>query len=243
MSSYTVTLNSNSSILHTTLFPAIHLSKDKEWEAALLDFTTYNSIPNITEGKNNKFYYYKSKNSNGTVDKPEIVSLSTGAYEITDINNVLQKKLGETNISLEANNSLLKAELKSKYYVDFSQQDSIGSVLGFPSSTKLLEPNKTHVGSDTVNIIQVNAINITCNIVQGAYSDGVNKHILHSFYPTVEPGFKIVEKPHNLVYLPLSTSHISDIVLNVLDQDGNLVDFRGELITVRIHIKSSFQGI
>lgn len=61
MSSYTVTLNSNSSILHTSLFPALKLSDSKEWEAALLDFTTYNSIPNITEGLNNKFYYYKNK--------------------------------------------------------------------------------------------------------------------------------------------------------------------------------------
>lgn len=239
MSSYTVTLNSKSSTLQTTLFPALRLSESKEWEAALLDFTTYNSIPNVTEGKNNKLYYYTTINKNEKSPEHKSVSLSTGSYEISDLNRVLQKQLGEKNIKLEANNSLLKVELTSKYYVDFSKSDSIGSLLGFPTTTKILEPNVTHLGGNTVNIIQVNAINITCNIIHGSYLDGVNEHILHSFYPTVEPGFKIVEKPHNLVYLPINTSHISDIVLNVLDQDGNLVDFRGETISVRIHIKSN----
>lgn len=237
MSSYTVTLNGKSSVLQTSLFPALRLDKNKDWEAALLDFTTYNSIPNITENLNNKFYYSRIKN--GEMEKQEFVQLSTGAYEIDDINRVLQKQLGEKNISLEANNSLLKAEITSNFYIDFSKTDSIGSLLGFPTSTGVLKPNKTYIGTNTVDIIRVNAINITCNIIQGSYLNGENKHILHCFYPTVEPGYKIVEKPHNLVYLPLSTSHISDIVLNVLDQNGNLVDFRGEEITIRIHIKST----
>lgn len=235
MSSYTVILNSNSSVLSTSLFPPLKLADNKEWTAALLDFTTYNSIPNITEGVNNKFYYYK----NEKLESELVITFNTGAYEINDINKILQTKLGERNISLEANNSLLKAELTCKYYVDFSKSDSIGTLLGYPTTTPVLEPDTIHIGANTVNIIQVNTINITCNIIQGSYLDGVNKHILHSFYPTVEPGFKIVEKPHNLVYLPLSTSHISDVVLNVQDQDGNLVDFRGETITVRIHIKST----
>lgn len=234
MSSYTVTLNGNSSVLQTSLFPALRLDERKNWEAALLDFTTYNSIPNISEGENSKFYYKDGKNNNDV----KFVNLSTGAYEIDDINRVLQRLLGEKNIKLEANNSLLKAEITSKYYIDFSKGDSIGSMLGFPVSTPLLEPNKTYIGVNTVNIIQVNAINITCSIVQGSYLDGINKHILHSFYPTVEPGFKIVEKPHNLVYLPLNTSYISDIVVSVLDQKGKLIDFRGETISLRIHIKS-----
>uniref|UniRef100_UPI00196197D1 hypothetical protein n=1 Tax=Vibrio cholerae TaxID=666 RepID=UPI00196197D1 len=122
-------------------------------------------------------------------------------------------------------------------YIDFTQPSSIGSLLGFPQDSPVLIPDVYHTSPKTVNIIKVNAINITCNIVQGAYKDGSNQHILHTFYPTVPPGFKIVEKPHNLIYLPLNTTHISDIVLNVLDQDGDAVDFRGEAITLRLHIR------
>lgn len=232
MPSYTVSITSDSSRLRTSIFPQLHLKEDKEWEAALLDFTTYNSIPNITEGINNKLHYFKSPGSD-----VEEVEIKTGAYEITDINRELIQLLGKDAIELKANNNNLHSEIKCKYILDFSKVKSIGSLLGFPPSTPVLEANIFHTSPLTVNINKINVINITCNIVQGAYKDGSNGHILHSFYPTVSPGFKIVEHPQNLIYLPLNTSHISDIELNVLDQNGDFVDFRGELITLRLHIR------
>lgn len=237
MSSYTVSLTGSSSVLRSSLFPALRLRTDRDWEAALLDFTTYNSIPNITEDVNDKFYFYKSKDNDGNYTSPEVLSLKTGSYEIEDIEKELKKHMGEDNIELKANNSILRVEIMSKYYIDFTKPDCIGLMLGFPQTTTVLEPHITHTSPQTVDIIKVNVLNITCNIIQGSYKDGVNQHILHTFYPIVPPGFKIVEKPHNLVYLPLNTSYISDIELNVIDQDGNIVDFRGEVISVRIHIK------
>lgn len=239
MSSFTVSINSNSSILRSTLFPAIVLEKSRQWEAALLDFTTYNSIPNITENVNNLLHYFNGKNDNGELTSLKVARLPTGAYEINDINEELKRQIGSENIEIKANKSVLKAELKSKFYVDFSQPYSIGSLLGFPTSTEILIPNILHTGMVNVNIMQVNTINITCNLIQGSYKDGRNEHIIHTFSPTVPPGFKIIEKPHNLVYLPLSVINISDIELTVLDQDNNLVDFRGEFISARIHIRPS----
>ena len=237
MSSYTVALSGSTSTLRTVLFPAISLKQNKEWEVALLDFTTYNSIPNITEDVNNKLHYFKEKDVNDQYTEGGEISLVTGSYEIDDINKVLQLALGRENFKLTANNNLLRSVVKSKYYLDFTKDHSIGNVLGFPSTTPILEKNLAHTSPEAVNIIKVNSINLTCNIVKGSYRDGTNQHVLHTFYPTVPAGFKIVEKPHNLVYLPVNTSHISDIVLDVLDQDGNIVDFRGEVISVRLHIK------
>lgn len=240
MSSYTVSLTGTSSTLRSVLFPALRLEKDKLWEAALLDITTYNSIPNVTENVNNKIHYYKTKDAKtNKYSKLEEFSLSTGAYEIDDINEAIQNHMGKDNITIKGNNNTMKAEIKSKFYIDFSQEHSIGGLLGFPKTTKVLEPNTNHAGNKTVTIMKVNSIDVTCNIIQGSYRDGENTHILHTFYPTVAPGFKIVEKPQNLVYLPLNTSFISDIVVNILDQDGNHIDFRQEPITIRIHIKST----
>src|SRR5204863_3720903 len=128
----------------------------------------------------------------------EVIEIKTGSYEITDINKEFQNQMGNDVIELRANNNNLRSEIKCKYYIDFTQPASIGSLLGFPSSSSILEPNVYHTSPKTVNIIKVNVNNITCNIVQGAYKDGSNQHILHTFYPTVPPGFKIVEKPHNL---------------------------------------------
>jgi hypothetical protein len=238
MSSYTVSLTGTSSTLRSSLFPALRLKTDKQWEAALLDFTTYNSIPNISDGVNNILHYYKIKNEEGNYDQANEIALPTGSYEIDDICKYIQEKLGKENISIKGNNNTLKTEITSKYYIDFSKKHSIGSLLGFPANTPILEANTPHVSLNTVSIITLNTIDITCNIIHGSYRDGENKHILHTFYPSVPPGFKIIEKPQNLVYLPLNTSYISDIVLNVLDQNGNIVDFRGETITVRLHIKS-----
>lgn len=238
MSSYTVSLTGSTSTLRSTLFPALSLPKEKQWEAALLDFTTYNSIPNITEGVNNILHYYKAKDSKGKFVQLNEVALATGSYEIDDICKVMQEKLGEDNITIEGNNNTLKTEIKSKYYIDFTQTHSVGGLLGFPSTTPVLEKNVKHISSNTVSIVKLNTIDITCNIIQGSYRQGENRHILHTFYPSVPPGYKIIERPQNLVYLPLNTSYISDVILNVLDQDGNIVDFRGETITVRIHIKS-----
>lgn len=229
MSSYTIFLCGKTSTLKSYLFPPLKLSKSRNWEAALLDFTTYNSIPNIIQGVNNKFHY-----RSGTDDKT--VELDTGSYEIDDIGRVLQEKLGSGNISLKANNNLLKCEMISKFEVDFSKDSTVGSLLGF--GKKKYQANTSHMSDNTVNIVKVEVINITCNIVQGAFKNGHDGHILHSFYPTVAPGFKIVEKPHNLIYLPLNVSLLSDIELSVTDQDGDIIDFRGEVITARIHIRS-----
>lgn len=239
MSSYTVSFSGNSSTLRSVLFPALRLQKGKLWEAALLDFTTYNSIPNITENVNNKLHYSKSVDNNGKIRKLEELQLPTGSYEIDDINKMLQEKLGKENISVTGNNNTLKTEIKSKYFIDFSKEHSIGGLLGFSKTTPMLKPNERYTGENTVNILKVNAINVVCNIVQGSYKNGENSHILHTFYPSVPPGFKIIEKPNNLVYLPLNTSYVSDIVLDIVDQDGNAIDFREETITVRIHLRAN----
>lgn len=238
MSSYTVSVAGNSSTLKSTLFPALRLRKDKEWEVALLDLTTYNSIPNVLEGVNNKIHYYKTKGKDNKYSDIQEIQLPTGSYEVDDINDVIQNELGKNVIAISGNNNTLKTELKSLYYIDFGKEGSMGRLLGFPSTTSILEPGKTHVSENTVNIIQVNAINVMCNIIHGSYKNGENSHILHTFYLSVPPGFKIIERPHNLVYLPLNTSYISDIVLNILDQDGRQVDFRGEDIVIRLHIRT-----
>lgn len=238
MSSYTVALSGTKSTLRSILFPALRLNKEKQWEAAILDFTTYNSIPNVSENVNNKLHYYTEKDDKGNYIHPKEVVLPTGSYEIDDICLLIQEELGKENIKIEGNNNTLKTEINSKYYIDFTKDYSIGKILGFPSTTPILDANIKHTSTNNINILTLNTINITCNIIQGSYKNGENQHIIHTFYPSVPPGFKVIERPQNLVYLPLNTSYISDIVVNVLDQDGDIVDFRGETITVRIHIRS-----
>ena len=115
MSSYTVSLTGNSSTLRSVLFPALRLQKEKLWEAALLDLTTYNSIPNITEGINNLLHYYETRDKDGNYSKLKFFTFPTGSYEIEDINELLQKFMGKDNVTIKGNNNTLKAEVTSKY--------------------------------------------------------------------------------------------------------------------------------
>ena len=100
-------------------------------------------------------------------------------------------------------------------------------------------PSNTRADSDHVtDILKVNAICIDCSIVTGSFHNGKPVHIIHQFFPTVSPGYKIVESPLPILYFPVSVKTINNITVKVVDQDYNLINFRGETITVRLHLKT-----
>lgn len=96
----------------------------------------------------------------------------------------------------------------------------------------------SHSSELLVNILAVNAIHVECNITTGAYMNEQRVHTIHEFFPVVPPGYKITELPTHVIYHPLTVQTISYLQLRIIDQDGLLVNFRGEVITVRLHIKS-----
>ena len=103
---------------------------------------------------------------------------------------------------------------------------------------KSLAPNTTHISIFPVRILKINSLRVECNITTGAYMNGQKVHTIHEFFPAVSPEFKIIEIPIQVIYLPLTTKTIDNIQIRIVDQDGTLVNFRGEVITIRLHIKS-----
>ena len=83
--SFSLILSSNSSDF-TTVFNSIVLQPPYEYESCLLSVDTYNSIPNILEGKNNLFKYF-----NGNQWK--MIYLKTGAYELHVINMEIKQQM------------------------------------------------------------------------------------------------------------------------------------------------------
>src|SRR5208282_6013715 len=120
----------------TTCFNSVRLDTNKKYEAALLSLDTYNSIPNIEEGKNNAFKYY-----NGEVWKTS--DLSTGSYELNSINDGIKRQIiangdSESALDIAANVSTLSSIVNiynPNYKVDFGVPNSIGCVLGFETVT------------------------------------------------------------------------------------------------------------
>jgi hypothetical protein len=226
--SYTLTVSQASSVLSCNIYPPLPLNDGNKYEVGLLSFCSYFSVPNVDE-KNNRFHFGNGK----------VLILPVGSYELKDISTFLRQELGKHGVTLAvfANNNTLKILLKSSAQIDFTQPYSIGSLLGYDK--KILKANEHHYADRIVDIMNVNTLDIQCNLSRGAYINGVPSHSLHSFPPRVAPGFKIVEVPQNIIYLPVDVSIVDNILLKICDQHGELVNFRGEEITIRLHIRKA----
>lgn len=230
MSSMTITVSGASSSLNSNFYPEIELNKNFEYSCCLLDLHTYNSIPNVHE-KNNRFYY-----SMDTGKTFNFITLPIGSFEVDDILYLLSGEFEKNQIPIEitANSKTMKCKIKTAVPIDFTKNDSIGSVLGF--SKRTLE-HGDFTSDKIVNIQYITNLRVDCDLTTGSYHNGKPTHTIYEFNPSVDPGYKINEQPKHLIYLPIVRQRINSINISILDQNGELVDFRGETITCRIHIK------
>ena len=53
----------------------------------------------------------------------------------------------------------------------------------------------------------------------------------------VSPGYKIIENPHNLLYLSITTDTIHSITIWLTDQNGKKLNLRGENLSMRFHLR------
>ena len=102
--------------------------------------------------------------------------------------------------------------------VDFRLYNSITSLLGFHSK---LYTSEFHESEDRVNILTINSILVNVDIISGSYVNGFTQPTIYLFFPNVSPGYKIIENPHNLLYLPIISDTIHSITVWLTDQNGN----------------------
>lgn len=226
--SRTLSLCGTSSILTTDYFPPIDLNG--VYECGLIDFITYNSIPNVDE-TNNLFYF-----------GDKVYTLPIGSYEISDISDfmesiLLAQKHTDLYLNIRGNNNTLSTEITGSEIIDFSKERSIGPLLGFKKRT--LEPDVTHYSDHIVNISKVNSIRVECNIISGSYFNDKPTHTIYEFSPDVEPGYKINQCPRNVIYLPINVQQVNTLVVKIVDQNGDLINFRGEDINIRLHLRKT----
>ena len=238
-----LTLSSEITDFTIDLHPPIKLDQDKKYECAFLSLHTYNSLPNITE-TNNIFRYSPD---NGTSWKN--IVLSRGAYELRDITSAIQRRMVQNRDYNEAKNksyinidhhkptfkSILDIK-NSNYIVDFTNENSIASTLGF---NKERLPAGYHLSPNIINIEKVNSILIHCDIVLGTYVNSKTSNVLYNFAMTVSPGYKVIERPTpELIFLPIvERPEIQSIRIWLTDQDNNPLDLMGEKLTINILIR------
>uniref|UniRef100_A0A1Y1M5S2 Uncharacterized protein n=1 Tax=Photinus pyralis TaxID=7054 RepID=A0A1Y1M5S2_PHOPY len=228
--SYTLTFTGTTSILNAFFRPPLLLNDD-DYVMGLTNFETYNSIHNVTP-TNNKFKYGN-----------QMITIPPGCYEISDINNYINAQLNRTSgdyVELQANNNTMQSVIKANRPIDFTIENSIGELLGFEKKT--LSAEETHTSSNTINILKVNSLLVECSITTGNFKNGVPAHTIHQFFPSVPAGYKIIERPLTVIYLPINVSSVTSITLKILDQDGDIVNFNGEVITIGLHLKKANHG-
>ena len=123
--------------------------------------------------------------------------------------------------------------LKNNYEVDLRQYNSIDSLPGFHSK---FYTSEFHESENMVNILTINSMLVNIDIISGSYVNGSTQRTIYSFFPDVSPGYKIIEDPHNLLYLPLTSDTIHSTVW-LTDQNGNEPTLRGENLSLRFHVR------
>lgn len=237
--SFQIIVSDDSTIFKTKFNPPIQLNKKKSYEMSLVNLETYYSIPNISS-KNNTFKYSPDGGANWST-----ITIPTGSYDIEDINDVIQREMKanghwdaaneEYYVSISANPNTLKAILnvENNYQVNFKHGNSLRKLLGFGSKIYSASQESERV----VDILSINSILVNTNITSGSYVNGTNKPTIYSFFPNVSPGHKIVEHPKNLIYLPISLHVIHSLQVTLTDQNFDILDLRGENVTIRFHIR------
>ena len=85
--------------------------------------------------------------------------------------------------------------------------------------------------------MSVNSILVHCNIIHSSYMRGVQAPVVYNFFPNAAPGQKILESSSNLIYLPVTVDVISTLSVWLTDQNGKVLDLRGEELTIRFHLR------
>ena len=231
MSQYIVQ-SGKDSIVSTDFAPNLEL--DKPYEIALQSFETYYSFPNIDE-KNNKIHV----SLDGATWHE--FTFAVGCYEHKDINKELQRQLvviggKKTDITLKPNKNTFQTIMiiAENVLVDFVAPNSIRTVLGFDA---LAYGKGRHLSQHTVNIMRVNSIFIHTNVIGSTYVKGSESPVIYSFFPDIPPGGKIIVQPRVLIYLPVSLSVISRLTSWLTDEENNLLNLRGEELTIKYHLR------
>lgn len=234
--SVTISLTDNKPTLFSNFFPPINVYEDSE--IALLSLTSFNSFPNINKTNNIIIFGYIDHDTNkfNTIFQ---IDVEPGCYEFEDINTFIKDKINSINpmgkFDMTVDPKTFKCTIKSTYTINLKTNNSLASVLGFDE--KILKAKEVHVSDRTIDISTVNTIKVVCNVANGSFHNGRPTHTIYEFAPNVNIGRKIIEKPTNLIYYPLTSKIIDSIEIKLFDQNLKLLEHSSDKITVVLHIK------
>ena len=234
--SFLLTLSGKGSKLEKTFDPEISITQNCHYEIAFTSLETYYSMPNV-DVSNNSFTIRKDGYQHNIV-------IPTGCYGLMDLNKEIGRQLREIDmakaVEFHGNYNTYKCImlLKSGYTVTF-KENSLRILLGFEAKSYTAHTMAKRFESEhTVQILTINSILVNCDLVGGSYLNGKEVPVIHSFFPSVDPGEKIIEKPVEYIYLPVSSDVIRHMSVWLTDQDQKPLNLREENLTIKFHLRS-----
>jgi len=243
-----IVVSENSTNIKTTFNPPLALDRTRKYEMALINLEMYYSFPNLSD-ENNVFRCspgFIEVGGGGEGDSTRQrqwveVQIQEGSYDLIDIAETIKiamKRNGQNDesIKITANTNTLKnvLEIQGNFQVDFRARNSISSVLGFRNQ---VYKEGIHELQNVVNILSINSILVNVNVIGGSYVNGRTQNTTYTFFPNFLPGYKNVENPRNLVYLPVILDKTNKMETAVTDQNGKQLNFPGENLTIRYHLR------
>ena len=147
-------------------------------------------------------------------------------------------KKAEKRIVLSPNPNTLRCMLEvldAKYQVNFDEDDSLCTVLGFDK--KVYKVGR-HESEHIVNILSANSILVHCDVIESFRLNGIEAPVIYTFFPDAAPGDRIISIPRHLIYIPLTLNVISRMTCWVTEENGKELDLQGEELTLTFHLKA-----
>ena len=230
--------------ISTDFYEPINIPTDiYEAKLGLKSFATYNNIPNIVEGVNNKL---KVKVPGESAFK--VFALDTGAYEVRVIAQQLLEwiqinypklKDVEENFKLIPNYATSKVDWFFKNDgsgVDFNVDTSCYELLGFNKDDKF-EGTGLYPGRRIVKITSVTQLIFNCNLTRSNYINGQEMPFLYNCGINVPSGYRLTRELTDIAYKSLNTSQITHIRIWIVDEHGLPVNLRNDNLTVTLSLK------
>ena len=241
MDSCEIIVRGKGSDISSDFYEPIKLSEEYHAQLGVKSFSTYNNIPNVVEGLNNKMKIKVPGHDYKTF------ALDTGAYEMKVIARQLLEWIEvtypelenvEENFKLIPNYATSKADffIKGDYGVDFQVDASCFELLGFDNTDKM-QGTGLYPGKRIVAITSVTQLIFNCNLTTSNYINGKEMPFLYNCGVNVPSGYRLTRELTDIAYKNLTTSQISHIRIWIVDEHGRSVNLRDADLTVTLALK------
>ena len=242
MDNVEIIVRGKGSDISTDFYEPINIPVDIfEAKIGLKSFATFNNIPNVVEGRNNKL---KIKVPGHDF---RVFSLDTGAYELKVIAKQMLEWIQvtyptlekvEENFKLIPNYATSKADffIKGDYGVDFEVDASCYELLGFDLKDNF-KGTGLYPGKRIVNITNVTQLIFNCNLTTSNYINGKEMPFIYNCGINVPAGYRLSRELTDIAYKNLNTSQITHIRIWIFDEHGAPVNLREDELTVTLSLK------